>query len=60
MGGVPVIFINPSMVALTIDLEGVRYVDANHQLVEGTVSIDPFESVVLFSYADATDVSAGR
>jgi parallel beta-helix repeat protein len=59
-GDAPVIFINPSMMALTIDLEGVRYVDANHHLVEGTVSIDPFESVVLFSYADATDVSAGR
>jgi len=58
--GNPVIFINPSMDSRTVDLDGSKYLDTDRQPVEGVLSIDPFESVVLFPYAGITSAPPGQ
>lgn len=45
---VPTVFTNPSMAAKTFDLEGQSYRDANGDVVEGTITLGPFASRVLF------------
>ena len=43
-----VIFANPSMGTMDVDLAGEEYWDVEGNLVKGKVSLGPFESIVLF------------
>jgi len=49
----PVIFINPSTDVLIIELDSRTYFDFKGNIAQGTVSLDPFESIVLFPSASA-------
>lgn len=51
---IPVIFINPHIETATFELAGQRYLDVDGKIVEGTVEVVPFESVVLFPIASET------
>jgi len=51
-GRMAVIFTNPHMHTITVDLEGRDHVDINGRRVEDKAPLEPFESIVLFPLSD--------